>query len=124
MMDFEKTSFLKLRPVSLDSFDKKVTPLLIEGESIVGVFKEIRDGVVFTDKRIISINVQGAIGKKRDYSTLPYRQIQAFSVEAAWVIDIDSELELRVSEIGNIKFEFSTQTDVAAISRAIAAYLL
>ena len=37
--------------------------------------------VVFTDKRIITVNVRGMTGKKTDYSSLPFAKIQAFSVE-------------------------------------------
>jgi hypothetical protein len=46
-------------------------------------FKGIRDSVVFTDKRLISINVQRLTGKKRDYTSPPLNRIQAWSVSRA-----------------------------------------
>ena len=41
----------------------------------------VRDFVAFTNKRLIAVNVQGLTGKKRDYSSLPYNKIQAWSVD-------------------------------------------
>ena len=61
-------------------------------QQIIDTFKGVRDGVVFTNKIIISINVQGLTGTKKDFSSLPYSKIQAFSVETAGVFDLDSEL--------------------------------
>ena len=117
MIDFQNATFAKLRPVSPGEFSEWVMPLCIEGETILGAFRGIRDGVVFTNKRIFSINVQGFTGKKKDFTSLPYSKIQAFSVETAGVFDLDSELELWFSGMGKVKFEFVASADVAAICR-------
>ncbi len=101
-----------------------VSPLLIDGESVLGTFQSIRDGVVFTTKRIIAINVQGITGKKKDFTSLPYSKIQAFSVETAGVFDLDSELELWFSGMGKVKFEFISQADLAGICRMISKLVL
>jgi len=45
--------------------------LVIPGEQIVSCFKAARDFVVFTDKRLIAVNVQGMTGKRRDIISLP-----------------------------------------------------
>ena len=45
--------------------------LVIPGELIVSCFEAARDFVVFTDKRLIAVNVQGMTGKKRDVTSLP-----------------------------------------------------
>jgi TPP-dependent trihydroxycyclohexane-1,2-dione (THcHDO) dehydratase len=47
-----------------------VALLVIPGEQIVSYFKAARDSVVFTDKRLIAVNVQGMTGKKRDFISL------------------------------------------------------
>jgi hypothetical protein len=39
-------------------------------EQIIQAFKGIRDGVVFTNKRIIAINIQGLTGKKKGFHHL------------------------------------------------------
>lgn len=124
MVDFENATFAKLRPVSNNSFEAFISPMFINGESILATFQGIRDGVVFTNKRIFAINVQGLTGKKKDFSSLPYSKIQAFSVETAGVIDLDSELELWFSGLGKVKFEFISRADVAEICRMISERVL
>ena len=124
MIDFKNASFVKLRPVNDNAFEKMVAPILVDGEELIGSYQSIRDGVVFTDKRIIAINVQGITGKKKDFTSLPYSKIQAFSVETAGVFDLDSELELWFSGVGRVKFELIGATDVSYICKTISKQVL
>ena len=124
MIDFKNATLAKLRPVSDESFGKMVNPLLTNDENIVATFRGLRDGVVITDKRLIIIDVQGVVGKMRDFSSLPYRNIQAFTVRTAGVFDIDSELDLWFSGLGNVILEFSGKVDISAVCRVISAYIL
>lgn len=59
MIDFNNDIFVKMTPVNPKIFGHEVLPLLVPGEEIVGTYQAMRDGVVFTTKRIIAINVQG-----------------------------------------------------------------
>ncbi len=95
-----------------------------KGERIVGAYKSIRDGVVFTNKRIIAINVQGITGKKKDFTSIPYSKITTFSLETSGVFDLDAELEIYMSAVGKVKFEFTGSTNVKEICRLISAYAL
>jgi len=124
MIDFQNAAFLKLKPVDDRVFTEMISPMFIEGETILGTFQTVRDGVVFTNKRIFAINVQGITGKKKDFTSLPYSKIQAFSVETAGVLDLDSELELWFSGLGKVRFEFVSRADVAAICRTISSFVL
>lgn len=124
MIDFQNASFLKLRPVNDNSFTPHITPMLTNGENILESFQGIRDGVVFTNKRIIAINVQGLTGKKKDFTSMPYSKIQTFSVETSGVFDLDSELELWFSGLGKVKFEFVSYANVADICRMISERVL
>ena len=124
MIDFNNASFVKLRPVNDNAFEKMVAPILVENEAIIGSYQSIRDGVVFTDKRIISINIQGITGKKKDFTSLPYSKIQAFSVETAGTFDLDSELDLWFSGVGHVKFEFIGAADVSYICKVISNRVL
>mgnify|MGYP000878739237 CR=1 FL=1 len=123
MIDFQNAAFVKLRPADFSAFADLVTPMFVEGEAIVATFQGIRDGVIFTNKRIISINVQGLTGKKKDITSLPYSRIQAFSIETAGVLDLDSELELWFSGLGKVRFEFVARADVSLIARIISEYM-
>ena len=123
MIDFKNGSIIKLSKTAPDAA-KDVLPLLIPGEDVVGVYKAIRDYVVFTNKRIISVNVQGMTGKKKDYTTLPYSKVQVFSIETAGVLDMDSELELWFSGLGLVKFDFTGSSDVVKIGQLISSAIL
>ena len=124
MIDFQNTTFLKLSPTRNSDYADWITPMFIPGEQIIQSFRGLRDGVVFTNKRIFAINVQGLTGKKKDFTSLPYSKIQAFSVETSGVLDLDSELELWFSGMGKVKFEFVAQANVTDICRMISAMLL
>ena len=125
MIDFDgKGFFARLKKVKDDEFGKIITDFLIDGERVVGAYRNIRDGVVFTSKRIITINIQGLTGKKQDYTSIPYSKISTFSLETAGFFDLDAELELHMSGVGKIKFEFTGSTDVKEICRLISQYAL
>ena len=124
MIDFQNATFLKLRPVKDDDYVKVIDQMLISGEHVVQSFKSVRDGVVFTNKRIIAVNVQGVTGKKKDFTILPYNKIQAFSVETSGFFDIDCELILWYSTLGMIRFEFLSNTKVPEICRLISECLM
>lgn len=119
MIDFKNGKVFKLSGAADDAYSKLLEPMLLSSEGIIGCFKTVRDGVVFTNKRILIISVQG-IGKKKDITSLPYRTIQAYSVETAGVFDMDGELELWFSGLGSVRFEFSTRVDMAAICKVIS----
>jgi len=124
MIDFTNKAYLKLTPVSDKAFEEVISLMFIEGEKILGTFKRLRNGVVFTNKRIISINVQGITGKKKDYTSLPYSKISAFSVETAGLLDLGSELEMWFSGLGKVKFEFTSKADVTGLCKTICEYVL
>ena len=124
MIDFNNASFVKLRPVNENAFEKAIAPILVCGEEIIASYQSIRDGVVFTNLRIITINVQGITGKKKDFTSLPYSKIQAFSVETAGAFDLDSELELWFSGMGRIKLELIGAADITHICKMISEKVL
>lgn len=124
MIDFKNSAYLKLRRVKNEDCEKLVAPVLIHGENILSSYKSVRDCVIFTNKRVISVNIQGVTGKKRDFTTLPYSKIIAFSVETSGIMDIDSELVLWFSGLGKVNFEFSGGSNIVELSQIIAGYVL
>ena len=88
---------------------------------MVSSYSSMRDYVVFTNKRVISVNVQGLTGKKKDFTSLPYSKVQAFSIETAGHFDLDSELQLVFSSLGTVIFEFTGASNVKEIAQLIAA---
>lgn len=98
--------------------------ILLDDENIINAYSSLRDYVVFTDKRIISVNVQGFTGSKKDFTSMPYSKIQLFSIETSGTFDMDSELELCFSGVGTVKFEFSQDKEITEIAKTIAKYVL
>ena len=124
MIDFQNGDIFKLRNTGRFQNEKLIAPLLVSGEAFLGEYQAIRDFVIFTNKRAIAVNVQGVTGKKKDFTSLPYSKIQLFSIETAGVLDLDSELEIYLSGVGKVVFEFTGQSDITAIARAIGESVL
>ena len=122
MIDFQNKSFLKMKQDS--SYSKKVQDLIASGEEILDSYKSMRDGVVFTTMRIIVINVQGITGKKVDYTSIPYKRINVYSIETAGTFDMDAELDIFISGIGKLRFEFRGRSDIREISRYISQAII
>ena len=124
MIDFQNASYVKLGEVPVAEVASQIDPLLLDDEKAYAAFKGMRDYIVFTSKRIIAVNVQGITGKKKDYTSLPFSKVQAFSRETAGTFDLDAELELWFSGLGKVKFEFKGKTDVAYLNKLVAHYVL
>lgn len=124
MIDFKNASYLKLKKTSTGQLSNNLLKLLVPDEQIIGVYSSFRDYVVFTDKRFIAVNVQGLTGKKQDFTSMPYKNINVFSIETAGNFDMDSELELYFSGIGKVKFEFTGASDIIEIGKIISTYVL
>ena len=125
MIDFNSSGFYaRLKKVKDNEFGKMIDDFMIDGEEVIGAYQSVRDGVVFTNKRIIAINVQGITGKKKDFTSIPYNKISTYSLETAGVFDLDAELEIYLSGVGKVKFEFTGSTDVKLICKLISEYTL
>ena len=124
MIDFTNGALFKLSPCSPQEIGPAVGPIMIRDEVIIASFKAVRDFVVFTNKRLIAVNVQGLTGKKRDFTSLPYAKIQAFSIETAGNFDLDSELDLWFSGLGKVRLEFRGSVDIRNLGQLIAAHVL
>ena len=124
MIDFKSSPIFKLKPIEISEARDDFNKFLIEGEAIFAGFKTIRDQVVFTNKRIIAANVQGITGSKVDYTSLPYSKIQAFSVESSGTFDLDCEIVVYLSEVGEVKFEIKGSFDLIQFNQHISKYVL
>ena len=125
MIDFNKEGFFsRLKKVKDDEFDKVVFELLTDDEKVIGAYQSVRDGILFTNKRIIAINIQGVTGKKKDFTSIPYSKITTYSLESSGVFDLDSELQIYVSGLGKIEFQFVGRTDIKLICKTMSEYIL
>lgn len=124
MIDFTNATYVKLGVWDPQAAHAELVDTLGQGEQILLTFKGMRDSVTFTSKRIIALNVQGVTGKKKDYTSLPYGRIQAFSVETAGTFDLDSELDMWFSGLGKVRLEFNRGVDIRGLGRLLADFAL
>lgn len=95
--------------------------LFQEGETVELEYKTVRDMLILTNKRLITVDVQGLRGKKAEYFILPYSKITAFSVETAGTFDLDAEFKIWASGLGEIEFEFLKGTNVKKIASLLSS---
>ncbi len=126
MINFNKNSVFNLKQIDVSNVRNEVSSFLIEGEEILDAFKTIRDQVVFTNKRIISIDVQGITGKRKSFSTLPYSTIQFFEIQTQGFMEIfpDTELFIQYANGFTAQFEFKGNVDICRIGKIISTYVL
>ena len=102
--------------VSSENLQREYGKLLAEGEGIHAGFKVIRDTWIFTDRRLILVDVQGMTGRKREYLSIPYSKITMYSVETTGAFDLDAELKLWIgSNTQPIEKKFNKSVDVYAV---------
>ena len=125
-INFNQNSVFNLKPINKELVRNEVQGLLIKGEEILYAFQTIRDQLIFTNKRVIAIDVQGITGKRKSFTTMPYSKIQYFSIQTAGFAELfpDSELFLTFNSGFMAKFEFKGQVDIGAIGRMLSEFVL
>ncbi len=119
MLDFGNRPFSRLKPDS--EFSTLVSDLLIENEHVIGAYKSVRDGVVFTNHRLITIHSLGFRKIKRSFTSLPYAQILYYAVEGAGDLDQDPQLTITFPVLGKLTYAFKGTAAVPQILKHIAA---
>ena len=125
-VNFNSNSVFNLKPIPVEGVRNEVNGLLIEGEAAVLAFQTVRDQLIFTNKRIISIDVQGITGKRKSFASMPYSKIQYFSIQTPGFIEIfpDSELFIMFTNGFTATFEFKGGVDIGYISSMISQFVL
>ena len=126
MINFNKNSVWNLRPINVNEVRNELYGLLLNDEVILSAFKTIRDQLVFTNKRIVAIDVQGITGSKRSFSSLPYSKVQFFAIQTPSVMEMvkDSELYLEFSSGFSATFEFKGDVDIGQIGRMVSKHVI
>lgn len=115
---------LNLKEMSTSQIHPNAPAFFVPGEEIVQCFKTIRDQVIFTNKRIFVVNVQGITGKKVSYFSYPYSKVQYWGIETAGLLDIDSELILVFNDGNHLQFDFKAKVDIKRICANISSFVL
>jgi hypothetical protein len=100
--------------------EQELRPILIEGERVEHAFK-----LIFTSKRVITIDKQGLTGSKQNIRSIPYKSIKMVAKEGAGMLDLDAELVIWVTgEAQPLKFEFKKGVDINQVYTLISRHIL
>lgn len=112
--------------VSTDKLTGKYGRLLLDNETIELGFKLLRDTFMFTNKRLILIDVQGITGSKVEYKSMPYKSISRFSLETSGTFDLDAELKIWISSENSpsVSKKFNKSIDVYEVQKYLAEKIM
>jgi Bacterial PH domain len=69
-------------------------PILLDHEHVVRAFRTGRDLYVYTNLRLLLVDVRGIQGKKVEYQSFPWQWCHGFEIQTAGHLDPDAELYL------------------------------
>lgn len=109
----------------LKKLNTEYRQLLIDGEIIEAAFAVNRDTFLFSNRRLIMVNVQGLSGRKIEYLSIPYTRITRFSIETGASFDPDAELMLWIGgeTIPMVK-KFTKDVNVYELQKVLASHVL
>ncbi len=109
----------------LKKFNSDFKQLLIDGEMIDAGFAVQRDTLLFTNKRLILVDIQGISGRQLEYLSIPYHKITKFSVQTGSQFDLNAELKIWVgSDAIPIEKKFNKDLSIYDVQKILASHLL
>ena len=125
-MEFREKTMQNLIRIKEKEICKNVQALLLDGESIVGAYKTVRDQAVFTSHRIFMVDMQGVTGTRQEIFVLPYRKVLHYGIQTAGFGDPlqASQLTVCFADGHEAKFGFIGQKDLFQVANAISARIL
>jgi hypothetical protein len=109
----------------LKRYNTEYRQLLIDGEIIEAGFAVNRDTFLFTNRRLVLVNVQGLSGRKIEYLSIPYGRITRFSIETGASFDPDAELMIWIGgETIPMEKKFNKEVNVYELQKVLASHVL
>ncbi|MCS5422047.1 MULTISPECIES: PH domain-containing protein [Psychrilyobacter] len=114
-MTNNKQKFTAMVKIPNESSKRDIDFLLKGDEVVLLTYRSIEDMVFFTEKKLITLDLQKTAEKKIQYMCIPYSKIISFSVETTQSFDLDSELKFWLSGLGEFGISFGRGTDIREI---------
>jgi hypothetical protein len=126
MISFSQDATFNLQRIDSSKMNKNVARLLVEDEQVIGVYRTVRDQVIFTNLRVITAEVEGVTGKRQEIFSLPYCKIQYFGIQTVGFAELipDAELALYFNNGLKASFEFQGSSNILEIGKMISKYSL
>jgi len=111
--------------VETKKFHSEYGQLLVDGEIIEAGFVVLRDTFLFTNKRLILVDIQGISGQQIEYLSIPYGNITRFSVQTGGSFDLNAELKLWIgSDTIPLEKKFNKDLSVYEVQKVLASHIL
>ena len=115
----------KAGSVETKKFHTDFGQLLVDGEIIEVGFVVLRDTFLFTNKRLILIDIQGISGRQIEYLSIPYSNIVKFSVQTGVSFDLNAELKLWIgSDTIPLEKKFNKDVNIYEVQKVLASHIL
>lgn len=99
--------------------------LLVDGEIIEAGYVVLRDKFLFTNKRLILVDIQGISGKQLEYLSIPYSNITKFSFQTGESFDLNAELKIWIgSDTTPLEKKFNKELSVYEVQKVLASHVL
>jgi hypothetical protein len=100
--------------------------ILLNSEEIEVGFKIHDDTFIFTNKRLILIEIRKGEDSGTEYFSLPYSKISCFSVESNKAFDSKATLKIWISgqQYPVVETEFNKSVDVYEVKNILASHVL
>lgn len=106
-------------------FSSDYRQLLMDGEIIEVGFVVVRDTFLFTNKRLILVDIQGISGRQIEYLSIPYNNITKFSVQTGESFDLNAELKIWVgNETIPLEKKFNKDVNIYEVQKVLANHVL
>jgi hypothetical protein len=122
MRDWHNGAIVQLMPVAVEEVLPDLASHLIVGEDVVGTWKARRDYLAVTSKRLVAVSVEGLSGRRRTYTTFPYRTMTSWAVLTPSSLDVSAELELDWEITGRVRLRFRGPVDMVRVADLIGQY--
>lgn len=99
-----QTVLSNLLPVAENEFAAELDGMFAGGERMEAAFSGAKNGVVFTNKRMIIIGVLGLLGKKKQLTFVHYSRILLYAANLEG--DFAHSITMNISGLGDIVLEF------------------
>lgn len=87
----------EIDPAEVEASLRGDVNMLQTDEHVALAYKAGRDTLIFTTKRIISIDTKGFSGKKVAYISIPFHSVRGFEIQSVGSWDLDAEVKIKTS---------------------------